>query len=255
MKCQIFILISLFLLFSCNDKIELLKSVENINISFAYTKDPKINGKILLKKDDKRFKILNNLETDATSDTKNVSENENTEDIVVSIGKKEDNSADLNRNRDLYIYKIEEIDLYEKRLKEIEDIFISCFREKFKSENIKINEDNNEDEGNKKDKINIECIILHYNQGEFNRIKNIPTELNILFKISNKDLKIEKKYSKKFVAKSIPELPTERIRLKDIGDRFSLFLYNEFIKIKINKEEVKTKDAKNKESKNNIGGE
>lgn len=236
MKNKVFIFLLLFLiLFSCKEKVEIIKKIKYINISFYYTEKTKINGKILLKKDDKKFLIFNNIKNDLTTDT-----TDTTEDLTKDTNYYKDSTSDI----DLYIYKEQDIDFYEKRLKEIESIFINSFREKFKSYNIRINEDIVDDNENKdNNSIIVGCFILNYKEGEFNRIKNIPTELNIMFKISNKKLNIEKKYEKKLVAKSLPELPTERIRIKDIADRHAIFFLDEFSKIKI-EENINNKETK-----------
>ena len=224
------LLIIILIIFSCKEKKEVIKKIKYITLSFNYGETCKIKDKILLKKNDEKFLIFNNIKTDLTEDKKH---GEVTDDGLI-IEKK-----DKNLNKDLYIYKEEDIDFYEKRLKEIEEIFVLVFKEKFKKYEIKINEATEDVIENNSCNINVNAIILNYMPGEFNRIKNIDTELNIIFKIQNKELKIEKKYQKKLIAKAISQLPTERIRLVDLANRYAIIFEQELNKIKIYDKSIK----------------
>lgn len=244
----------MLIFFSCKEKIDINKKIKYISLSFNYNENIKIREKILLKKEDKKFLIFNDIDntTDLSTDKKeevktSIPENKDLTDEGLVIEVKRNKKENLKKDKDLYIYKEKDIDCYEKKLRNIEEIFIFSFRERFKKYGIKVNETTDEIVDNSM--VAIEVKILNYNPGEFNRIKNINTELNISFTIKNKELKFEKRYQKKMIAKAIPELPTEKIRIKDIADRYALFFEQEIAKIRINETNIKGKNINKEKDK------
>ena len=147
---------------------------DNLYIKSYFSPDIKVNGKILL------FDLTNDI-------LKYISVKETTDDIL---------------NSGKYIYKKIDLDRIKNNEKLFSESLKKMLEQQIKKELINVNLFAYNDDINP-DAIIISVKIDEYNEGEFNLIKNIPTQIKIFAKIYIKsskqnDIVIKiKKYKKK----------------------------------------------------------
>ena len=168
---------------------------DNLYIKSYFSPDIKVNGKILL------FDLTNDI-------LKYISVKETTDDIL---------------NSGKYIYKKIDLDRIKNNEKLFSESLKKMLEQQIKKELINVNLFAYNDDINP-DAIIISVKIDEYNEGEFNLIKNIPTQIKIFAKIyikSSKQNDIVIKI-KKYKKKSNIDFPIEKLRLEGITNKISI---------------------------------
>lgn len=275
MKKILFVFISILSIFMCckiserrvYQKIYGIKDVY-LNVSFA--EKTNIDGKTFFDNSADLDKLLKNYEivingqshdnsSDLTNDKKidfidNSSDQiiENTTDINTLDSDKKDNTEDINLepidytlNIENYIIEPEKIKYYISKKQFLKEKLSKYLTENLKKEDINLLAIE-EIVDNTKDTVIVDVKITDYYEGEFNLIRNIPTEIcfkvNLLY--NNRTTSYFKKWYK---VDSLLENPTENLRLNVISNIISKEISN--LINDTNDKKIKT-DQSSKSNKN-----
>jgi len=138
---------------------------------------------------------------DLSSDKKNLTEKtDETEDKI-----------DLSK----YMLDVKRVNYFRSKKDFLKKYLFKQLSESMKKNSIELLS-NDESDDNTSDNVRMVIEIFNYNEGEFNLIKNIPTE--IAFNISIIYGKKQSSYLKKwYICESLLEFPTENLRLSKIS--------------------------------------